>query len=84
MLWCWRVELGSWEIDMGFVYYALPEHCSDFDDVISRLGALWNWFGLHMWHDRTDEGHVLGIDFSRTHGARLSYSHIPAYWFADA
>jgi len=79
-----RMKLGSWEIDIGFVYHRLPEDWKDLDDAFKRSRPSWNEFGLHIWHDKTDEGYMLEIRFSRNHGARVSYSHLPAYWFTES
>ncbi len=76
------MKIGGWEIYLGFLYFRLPEDWEDLDEAFMRARPSWNNLGLHMWHGNTDEGHMLEIRLSRKYGARVSYSHLPAFWFA--
>lgn len=79
-----RMKVGNWDIHIGFLYYRLPEDWDDLDEAFKRSRPSWNDFGIHLWHESTDEGYMLEVKLSRRYGARTSYRHLPAYWVAMA
>ncbi|MGA2462632.1 MAG: hypothetical protein ABSF82_14535 [Candidatus Bathyarchaeia archaeon] len=74
------MKLGSWEIDIGFLYHRLPEDWDNLDLAFNQSRPVWNNVGIHLWHESTDEAYMLEIRLSRSYGARASYSHMPPYW----
>jgi hypothetical protein len=77
------MKLGNWDIYVGFLYHRLPEDWHDLDEALRRSRPLWNSIGIHLWHDATDEAYMLELRLNRNGGARLSFSHLPAYWPDD-
>jgi hypothetical protein len=76
------MKIGSWEIYIGFPYFRLPEDWEGLDEAFKRGRPSWKTMGVHLWHESTDEGRMLEISLSRKNGARVSYSHLPAFWIA--
>jgi nitrate reductase alpha subunit len=84
---CMKMRIGSWDIYVGFLHYRLPEEWEDLEEAFKRARPSWDVVGIHMWHEVTDEGHMLEVRFQREHTrVRLSahYSHLTAYWFVEA
>ncbi len=78
------MRVGNWDIYAGFLYYRLPEEWEDLDEAFERSRPCWNFMGVHLWHEITDEGHLLEIRFHRkklTLRAKTEYTYLPAYWF---
>jgi hypothetical protein len=50
---------------------------------LKRSRPLWSAVGVHLWHDITDEAHMVEIRFYRRKlalRAKPEYTHLPAYW----
>ncbi|MGP8071169.1 MAG: hypothetical protein ACLP5V_14890 [Candidatus Bathyarchaeia archaeon] len=78
------MKIGNWDIYIGFLYFRLPADWRDLDEAFERGRPSWNMIGVHLWHDSTDEVRMLEIHLSRKYGARVTYSHLPAFWIAMA
>ena len=74
------MKLGSWELDIGFLYHRLPGDWDDFDVAMKESRPYWNNIGLHLSYERTDEWYMLEIRLGWKDGARAYYSHYPPYW----
>lgn len=81
-----KMRIAGWDIYAGFPYRRLLEDWEDFDEAMKRARPSWDVIGIHMWHEITDEAHMLEVRFVRKHlrlRASPKYTHLPAYWVVD-
>jgi len=74
------MKLGNWEIYLGSLYHNLPDDWEDLDEAFKRSRPVWSVIGVYLWHEPTDEGHMLEIRFNRkgdTLRMKPEYTHIP-------